>query len=113
MKSIELLQNNNKNGLGFNRIPKDDKLKKEIVAKDKEINAKNKEIKDLELKIIDMNKTITEIKNTNQVNIRNNLTQKMNIDDIIKGDDSHIYKLINEYLVMKQHLINSNLSVTK
>tara|TARA_B110000208_G_scaffold191684_1_gene259548 strand:- start:2590 stop:2934 length:345 start_codon:yes stop_codon:yes gene_type:complete len=106
LKSIELLQNK-KQGIGFNRVPKDCRLKKQIEAQQLEIDKYKEETIQLKKKL---EKVIEEKKqNDNLLQKKNRelLLSKSDITSIITRNDDDIINIFNDYLIMKQYIINS------
>ena len=120
VKSIELLQNK-KTGLGFNRIPKDFKLKKELAQKLEEISSLNKKMNEMKndyesqltiqnKKINDLTKEKEELNNSVQTETRKKLLKNANITEIVSKNDDVFTQIFNEYLTMKEY-INKNIKL--
>jgi hypothetical protein len=105
-KSIELLQNK-KQGIGFNRIPKDCKLKKQIESQKLEIGKCKEEINQLKKQIDSLKIENRENRNLQQKNNRKELLKNSDINHIINKNDDEYINLLNEYLIMKEYIINS------
>lgn len=118
IKSIHLLQNNRRVTDGFNKYPRENKQTKELTQKNEELVKTNEELvktnEDLVKKNEDLVKNneelqnkITELSNENHKKNRSQLLKNSDIDGILKKSDDDIYSVVEQYLALKQHILDS------
>ena len=104
LKSIHLLQNNRRVTDGFNKYPRENKQTKELTQKNMELVKGNEE---LVKKNEELQNKITQLSDENHKKNRSQLLQNSDIDSILKKSDDDIYCVVEQYLALKQHILDS------
>ena len=118
LKSIHLLQNNRRVTDGFNKYPRENKQTKELTQKNMELVKGNEELvkkneelvkgnEELVKKNEELQNKITQLSDENHKKNRSQLLQNSDIDSILKKSDDDIYCVVEQYLALKQHILDS------